>query len=258
MKLHCESLGEGPPLVILHGLYGSGTNWKSHARWLSEHRRVLLPDLRNHGRSPHVPGMAYPDMADDVVALLDAEDIERATIVGHSMGGKVAMALALAHPDRVRALVVVDIAPVTYPSRHEALIESLQRLQPGHLRSRGEADRELAAEIPEPMVRQFLLTNLERREEGYGWRIPLDILAAELPRLVGWPDIPGQWRGPALFVHGGASDYVTDGARAEIARYFPEARTLAVKGAGHWLHAEAPDAFRDVLQGFLDEQDPPP
>lgn len=251
VELACTATGSGPPLVFLHGLYGSGNNWRSQARELADRYRVLLPDLRNHGRSPHHADMDYRALAADVDALLAREGIDQAAVVGHSMGGKTAMALALTRPQRLAALMVVDIAPVAYAHEHGGVIAALQRLDLDGLSRREEADAALAPEIPEPMVRQFLLTNLQRQGQRWGWRIPLDILAAQVPVIEGWPALAGEWRGPAAFLHGGASDYVDSDGEAAIRRHFPAAGIEALPGIGHWVHAEAPRDFLARLEAFL-------
>ena len=254
VTLAATAEGHGPALIFLHGLYGSGNNWRGIARACLDDHQVLLPDLRNHGRSPHDPDMDYRRMAADVVALMDARGIERARLVGHSMGGKVAMTLALCHPTRVERAMVVDIAPIAYDhsAEHGGIIAALQGLDTRGIDNREQADAALAAAIPSAMVRQFLLTNLQRRNSGWTWRIPLDILADQLPVIQGWPlpNLENQ-QTPLLFLHGGASDYVDARGRAAIARQFPEASVEAIAGAGHWVHAEAPAAFSERLRHFL-------
>lgn len=256
VELHYTSLGEGPPLVILHGLYGAGTNWNSHAKWLSERFRVILVDLRNHGRSPHHPDMSYPAQAADVLALLDRLDIDQALLLGHSMGGKAAMVLALQHPQRVRALIAADIAPVSYRDRdhgHARIIDALRRLPLDRVGSREEADRLLSADIAAASVRQFLLTNLQRQGGGYVWRIPLDILADQLPLIQDFPPLEGRFPGPALFIHGAESDYLTEAEIPAVRARFPAAHIVAVAGAGHWLHVERPAEFSAQLRAFLEQ-----
>jgi esterase len=250
--LHYTRQGEGAPLLVLHGLYGSNTNWGSHAKWMAEQFDVILPDLRNHGRSFHDADMRYTTTAEDVRRLMDALGLESALLLGHSMGGKTAMTLALTEPERVRALVVADIAPVVYRHQtHQPLIGAMRRLDLAQVKSRSDAEAALAADIPNRTLRLFLLTNLERRGDRYAWRIPLDILADQLPQLEDFPPVGGRYEGPALFLHGAESDYVTEEARAAIDGYFPNARVQALPNAGHWLHAEQPDAFADALRVFL-------
>lgn len=255
VPLHVRSLGEqGPPLLILHGLFGAGSNWNRIARRLSEDYRVHLADLRNHGQSPHHPVMDYPAMAADLLALLDRLDLPRITLLGHSMGGKAAMLLALQQPERVEALVVADMAPVAYSGEgHGELIRAMQALDTAGLQSRQEADKALAESVPDPGIRQFLLTNLVRDGSGYGWRIPLDILGGNLETIRGWPGSAGRFTGPSLFLRGGRSDYVAEEHRPAIQRYFPAMRLHTLADSGHWLHAEDPDGFFDQVRHFLDE-----
>jgi esterase len=252
IELSYTRQGEGPPLLILHGLYGAGSNWASHAKWLAEHYSVILPDLRNHGGSPHHPDMSYPAMASDLLALLDRLQLPSAIVLGHSMGGKAAMTLALTAPERAQALIVADIAPVSYRQHgHAGIIAALRGLDLAQVSSRSEADAALRGEISSPMVRQFLLTNLRRDPGGYRWRLPLDVLADQLPLIEGFPELAGRYSGPTLFVHGADSDYVSADARPAIERYFPNAELTAVAGAGHWLHVEQPEPFAQALRGFL-------
>ncbi len=257
LSLHVESMGQAdrPAVVMLHGLYGSGNNWRSIGQHAQDQHHVLLPDLRNHGRSPHSPEMDYRQMAADVVALLDAHAISQASVVGHSMGGKVAMAMALSAPERVARLMVVDIAPIAYDhsAEHGGIIQAMQALNLAEIQDRKAADAELAELITQPMVRQFLLTNLYRNADGdWQWRIPLGILADQLPLIQGWPEeLYGMWGGPATFVHGARSNYVDTVGQAAILQQFPSAQIEAVAGAGHWVHAEAPQAFLTQLNNFL-------
>jgi len=257
LELAVNDSGSGPPLILLHGLYGSGANWRGIARAFEASHSVLLPDLRGHGQSPAHPDMDYRRMADDVIALMDRKGIEQARLVGHSMGGKVAMALALCHPTRVERLVVVDIAPVAYDhaAEHGGLIAALQQLDLQALSSHSEADAALAPTIPSDPVRQFLLTNLQREGRTWQWRIPLDILAEQLPVIQGWPlDTTQTWTGPALFIHGEASGYVTSANTAVIHAHFPQAEVIGLPGAGHWVHAEAPKPFTEHLDRFLNPE----
>jgi pimeloyl-ACP methyl ester carboxylesterase len=252
--LHYSRQGQGPALIILHGLFGSGSNWNSQAKRLAGQFDVILPDLRNHGRSFHAPAMSYADLAGDVRGLMDALALETALVLGHSMGGKTAMTLALESPERVRALAVADIAPVAYHGQsNRPLIEAMQRVDLGSVGSRGDADAALAADVPQRMVRQFLLTNLQFKDDSYSWRIPLDILAGRLQELEDFPAADASYQGPTLFLYGAESNYVTADAHATIRRYFPAAQLHAIPQAGHWLHAEQPQLFADALQQFLSQ-----
>ena len=254
LQLACRTGGEGPALVMLHGLYGSASNWRSLGRSFEASHRVLLPDLRNHGDSPADPDMDYRAMAADVRALLDREGIDRASLVGHSMGGKVAMALALSAAPRIARLLVVDIAPRAYDhaDEHGAIIEALRGVDLAAAGSREAIDTALADAIPDAAVRQFLLTNLQRRGERWRWRIPLATLADQLGVIEGWPSGLGAFRAaPVEFIHGEASGYVDGPGREAIARHFPEAVIRGYPGVGHWVHAEAPKRFSADLRRFL-------
>lgn len=255
LPLHLAEAGEGPALIVLHGLYGAGNNWGRHVRRWQTRWRVLTPDLRNHGRSPHDPVMTYPAMAGDVLRLLDEHNLEHAAVLGHSMGGKTAMALALTHPDRVRALVVADIAPVIYRDRdHDDIIAAMQAVDLDAIGSRKDAEPALARAVETPAVRQFLLTNLERKEGRWRWRLPLQTLRSALPDIQGFPDLPGRYPGPALFVHGARSNYVDAAAREAIPERFPQAEIRTIADAGHFLHVEQADAFSEAVSGFLDAE----
>lgn len=252
IRLHFQASGEGPPLLILHGLFGSGSNWKRQARALQGRYRVLRPDLRNHGRSPHAPSMDYRVLTEDLIRLLDGEALDKVAVVGHSMGGKAAMTLALTQPERVAALVVADVAPVDYGRHLHDYVDAMRGLTLADIDSRAQADQALAEAIAEPAVRQFLLTNLERRSTGYHWRIPLDILADQMSRIEGFPALTTNFPGPALFIYGGNSTYVTPSRHRRIIRErFPQAELACIPEAGHWLHVEAPEQFAELLEGFL-------
>lgn len=249
MILHATDIGEGPPAVILHGLFGTATNFATIQRRLAIGRRILAFDLRNHGRSAHDPAMTYAIMAEDVLATMHAHDVAQAAIVGHSMGGKTAMALALRHPDAVARLLVADIAPVTYPPRYRAIMDAMLGLEMRPELTRAEADKALAPAVPEDSVRQFLLSNL-RFGAAPGWRIGVAEIAAALPAIEGW-DEAGTYAGPTLVLRGERSDYIAPEHRPLFRTLFPAARFASLRDAGHWLHAEAPDAFVATLEAFL-------
>ena len=243
--------GSGTPLLLLHGLFGSAANWHGIARRLGEERPVLVPDLRNHGDSPHAPRMDYPAMAEDLAATLDAENAGRIVVVGHSMGGKLAMWLALCCPERLAGLAVVDIAPRRYPDGFDPLIDALIALPLGAIRDRRDADRRLAQQIPSAAVRGYLLQNLRRAPDGWQWRIDLAAIAAAMPALLDFPDPDGsQFTGPTLFIYGTASPYIDAAALPAIRARFPLARLRAIPNAGHWVYADSPDAFTAALQAF--------
>ena len=245
------------PLVLVHGLFGSAANWHGIAARLAGERRILVPDLRNHGDSPWSERMDYPAMAADLAALLDREGIPRAHLVGHSMGGKAAMWLALSEPERVGSLAVADIAPVTYPSRHGELIDALHGLPLERIRDRREADAWLAREISSVAVRGYLLQNLVRAPGPDGgrlwrWRLNLAVLAASMDAILDFPDSGDRsFPGPVLFVYGGRSGYVTGEGLPRIRQLFPLARLRSIPEAGHWVYADRPDAFAGAVAGFL-------
>ena len=248
MRLNIVEAGQGPPVVLLHGLFGAAQNWGAIQRRLAARHRVLALDLRNHGASPHDAVMDYPAMAADVAETIAGVTAAPAAIIGHSMGGKVAMMLALTRPETVSRLVVSGIAPVAYPPRWTALLAAMEAIPPGT--PRAAADAALAEAEPDAGVRAFILTN--RRPDGSGWRIGLEGIAASLPAIMGWemPD-PARYEGPALFVSGERSDYIRAEDRPLIRAAFPAARFLSVKGAGHWVHADQPKGFAAVLEAFL-------
>ncbi len=253
MELFYKAYGEGPPLIVLHGLLGASGNWHTLAsRVFARHFRVFTVDQRNHGRSPHDPVHDYPAMAGDLEAFMDRRGLTSAHVLGHSMGGKTAMQFALTRPRRVDRLVVVDIAPKRYPPWQLDILDALRDLDLNAFRSRAEIDAALARRVPSVPVRQFLLKNLRREPHGgFSWMMNLEALYRNYDRLS--DDIPaeGTFDGPALFVRGGASSYVADEDLPRIRRRFPHAELVTIPGAGHWVHAEAPEAFARVVLDFL-------
>jgi esterase len=243
---HRDFCGKGPPSVILHGMLGSSRNWTTVARDLAATRRVYALDLRNHGMSPHAQGMTYAAMTADVLAWLDAHAVGPAEFIGHSMGGKVAMVLACAHPARVSRLVVVDIAPRVYhwPARREEFA-AMREVDLAGLRSRAEAEAGMEGRVPDWAMRKFLTTNLERQEGGgWRWQVNLPALEAALPELERNPLGPGdRFQGPALFVAGAKSTYIRPQDHAAILGHFPAARVEVLPGCGHNPHIEAREAF---------------
>lgn len=250
MILHATESGDGPPVVLLHGLFGMGRNFGFAQRALAPRFRVIALDMRNHGASPHEEGMTYPVQAADVQETLASKGVERAAVVGHSMGGKTAMALALRWPQMVGRLLVSDIAPVAYEHGNSQIAQALMDLPLSPALTRQEADRMLATAVPQPDIRAFLLQNLQFGKD-IGWRIGLREIAAAIPDLEGWHDLPGRYDGPALFVTGARSEYVRPEHRTAIRAQFPAARFVAVKNAGHWVHADNPAGFQSVLEAFL-------
>ncbi|TNE61935.1 MAG: alpha/beta fold hydrolase [Alphaproteobacteria bacterium] len=253
MQLYSRSRGTGAPLVMLHGLFGSADNLGGIARILELDYRTIAVDLRNHGRSPHVAGMSYGEMAADVLRLMDAEELESAYVFGHSMGGKTAMQLALKAPDRVKKLVVADIAPVPYLRHHDSILKGLRVVADAGDMSRAEAEAMLAPHVEEAEVLSFLLTNWRRRDDGtQGWRLNLQAIEKDYENLIAGND-SGRYDGPTLFVRGGNSDYIQADHREAILARFPNATVRTIEGTGHWLHAEKPELVARIVKRFLSE-----
>jgi len=252
MQLHFQSEGRGEPVVILHGLLGSLDNWRTVSGQLAGHFLVLAADLRNHGRSPHSPEMDYALMAEDLRELLDREGLARVRLLGHSMGGKVAMEFALRHPHRVQRLVVADIAPRAYPPRHQAIFDALLAVDLATCSTRHEVETALAPRLPDRALRQFLLKSITRRPDGaLAWKFNLRAIRDHYHDLYAALPEGRVCPAPALFIGGGASDYLTEADATPIRRLFPDARFHTTPGAGHWLHIEAPAAFLEVVLGDL-------
>jgi esterase len=279
MKLFYRKYGEsGPPLVIVHGLYGSGDNWVTIARELSDHFEVFVLDQRNHGHSPHSETHDYPAMRDDLKLFMDAEGIEQAVLIGHSMGAKTIMFFAAEWPDRVQALVSVDMAPRAYhelaleshsAANHAAMLDAMLELDLSRMQSREDIDRALAPKIGSERVRSFLLKNVRREGAdrdangnvnggGFSWRINLPALRKNLDRILDGLDVErieaagGITGFPALFIAGEKSDYIRPEDHSMIRRVFPGASIVTLPNAGHWVHAEQPALLLKNIKYFLD------
>ncbi len=251
MKLHYRRTGEGQPLVILHGVFGSSDNWQTLGRKLSEHFAVYLVDLRNHGHSPHSDTFDIPSMAGDVHELFQDEELENVILVGHSMGGKVAMHFALDHPEFLERLMVVDIAPKQYPMRHQAILDAMTSVDLETLSSRKEVDKALEESIPETAIRQFLLKNLYRpKKDRFGWRVNLPVLKEQFSNINAPLATHHPAELPVLFLRGGRSDYVSEEDLPAIHELFPNASLETIEASGHWIHAETPNEFMDHLLSF--------
>jgi pimeloyl-ACP methyl ester carboxylesterase len=256
MALHTTTLGESGPLVAFcHGLFGQGKNWTTIAKAVATDYRVLLVDMPHHGKSPWRDHFDYVDVADQVAELFSADD--PVALVGHSMGGKASMVLALRHPELVERLCVVDVSPVTYHSRSEfaGYIEAMQALDLTALERRSDADEALVEAVPDPTVRSFLLQNLRRHDDGWAWQPNLAVLGRDLDQLGSWPeealaDTPA-YDGKTLWVAGQESRYVREEFVPAMDRWFPRNRRVTIKGAGHWVHSEQPAVFTEVLRQFL-------
>lgn len=251
MRLNSVVSGSGRPLLILHGLFGSSGNWQSIARRLARSFSVHALDLRNHGSSPWFTDMSYPSMAADVLEYMRHRGIEKALIVGHSMGGKVAMEMALSAPEQVEGLLVLDIAPSAYDRAHDHILDGMLAVDVPSLQTRDEADGQLAAFIPEPRVRQFLLTNLRRQGGGgYEWRLNLEAIAATYDNLLADVAKGRVSQAPALFLRGDRSDHIGPTEERAIMEAFPRAKIETVPDAGHWLGADAPEAVVGAAERF--------
>lgn len=252
VALAYEQYGTGKPVLILHGLFGSGRNWQPIAKRLAAEHRVYTLDLRNHGSSPWADSMTYGEMAEDVHAFIVQQQLAPVTLVGHSMGGKVAMVLALEHASMVQRVLVVDIAPVSYEHTFLPYVQAMQDLNLAGLERRDDVDAALNKRIPDTDIRRFLLQNLVFRDQHFDWRVNLAALARSANELTAFPEFKGQrFDGPALFVHGADSPYVQPQYRPVIERLFPRASIVAVPGAGHWVHVDQPARFIESLEGFI-------
>jgi esterase len=241
-----------PVLLVLHGLYGQQGNWATHACALAEDFTVYALDARNHGQSPHADSMTLPEMARDVSDTMDALGLAQAHLLGHSMGGKIAMLLALLQPARVQSLLVVDIAPVAYARGDVQVLQALLGLDLAALASRNAADEQLAAHVHTAAVRDFLLTNLVKESDGgFRWRFNLPVLARSFGEIIGWPELRGPYGGPVLFIKGANSDYILPEHQQATLHLFPRARLKTVQGAGHWVHSEKAETFRKLARDFL-------
>ena len=255
MQLHYQTLGnttldKAQPLILLHGLFGSSDNWGAVAKHFSQHYQVISVDLRNHGKSPHNESQSYTDMANDLLALCNALSLDRIHLLGHSLGGKVAMQFATSFPERVEKLIVVDMAMRAYADAHTYLIDAMRAVDLTTLQSRSEVNNALSSAIPQAMVRQFLLMNLIKSDSGLAWRINLAALKTNYPSLQQAVCENTHYEKPCLFIRGKHSDYVQDADINQIKNHFTNAQFSSLPTA-HWVHAEQPQAFIEVVDNFL-------
>ncbi|HEX5170286.1 MAG TPA: alpha/beta fold hydrolase [Cyclobacteriaceae bacterium] len=252
MKLFYREVGEtGQPIVILHGLFGSSDNWFTQAKMLADNHKVYLIDQRNHGQSPHSDEFNYDTLADDLREFLVSNNILNPILIGHSLGGKTAMKFATTNPESLSKLIVVDIAPKTYPVKHDGILEGLKALPIDSIKSRNEADQLLAEYVEEPNVRQFLLKNLQRTPEGgFTWKINIPVLDQNIESV--GEGIIGlkKFDKPTLFIRGLHSDYIEDADMGYIKTIFPQANLVTLE-TGHWVQAERPVEFVEVVNKFL-------
>jgi pimeloyl-ACP methyl ester carboxylesterase len=251
MKLFYREYGQGQPMIILHGLMGSSDNWLPQAKMLGEHYHVWVVDQRNHGQSPHNNEFNYKVLSEDILNFIQEHHIDSPVIIGHSMGGKAAMNFALTHPDKLDKLIVVDIAPKAYDVRHDHIVEGLKAVPIDSVQSRQEANDALAPHISSEAVRQFLLKNLMRKPEGgFGWRINLPVIDQSLEMISGGLVNEGMFEKMTMFIRGSKSDYILDDDREAIKKIFPNS-TLVTMETGHWVQAEKPEEFVQVVLSFL-------
>jgi esterase len=253
MKLFNRELGQGQPMVILHGIFGSSDNWLTQARLFSSKYHVFTLDLRNHGQSEHSAEFDYKVMASDLKEFIDEKNLKDAIVIGHSMGGKVAMNFALAYPQKLQKLIVVDIAPRFYDLEHYIILDGLKAIPIGTVSTRQEADEVLSKFVPESDVRQFLLKNLQRKSEGgFTWKLNLPVIDKNIKNIGLDLQFDGKFEKPTLFIRGGRSRYVNDEDMARIKEIFPNVK-LETLDTGHWVQAEKPQEFVDVVMKWLGE-----
>jgi len=253
LTLAAQDWGAGPPLYILHGVFGSSRNWSGIAQRIADLRQVSALDARNHGASPWADTMSYAEMADDLAAFHAARGHGALDLVGHSMGGKTAMLFALRHPAAVARLAIVDVAPVTYHPTLTAYAHAMRVADLAGVTRRGDVDRQLVPAVADAAERAFLLQNLVFENGTPHWRLNLPVIERAMPELSAYPELPPEltYTGPTLFIAGERSHYVRPEHRPAIMRLFPKAHIVRIREAGHWLHAERPDAFVATLRAFL-------
>jgi pimeloyl-ACP methyl ester carboxylesterase len=243
------------PLLIVHGLFGSARNWGVISKRLSDQRLVVSVDQRNHGESPRFATQSYEDMASDLAEVLEPIVAEHGPlhVMGHSMGGKAVMVLALTRPELIKSLIVADISPVAYSHDNTPLIDAMRKIDLSTVEKRSDADRQLAHDVLDPGVRAFLLQSLVVKEKK--WLLNLDVLEAEMPKIVGFPEVSGIYEGPVFFLSGGESTYVERDHRDRSKTLFPHAKFASIPGTGHWLHAEKPREFEAALRAWMEAVD---
>ncbi|MEM9059042.1 MAG: alpha/beta fold hydrolase [Pseudomonadota bacterium] len=253
IEIAADGAESAPPLVIAHGLFGSAKNFSTLGRKLASGRRVVLVDMRNHGESPWAEDVSYPAMAEDLADVIRTACDGRAVVLGHSMGGKAAMALALRHGNLLAGAIVADIAPIAYAHTHQPFIQAMRAADLNGVSRRSQADPLIAEAIPDQMMRAFILQNLLIEDGTARWRLNLAALDDGMPTLIGWPSdlMEERFDGRCLFVYGGASDYMSPLLQPRVLEQFPKAQFDSIPGAGHWLHAEKPAEFLTIVSEWL-------
>lgn len=252
--LNYATQGQGEKVILVHGLFGDLDNLKGLAQTLEEHYQIIRIDVPNHGQSPHWDHMDYPSFTSALISLMNELDIDKAHLIGHSMGGKIVMATALSHPDRVSSVVAADIAPAAYQPRHQTVFKALTSLPlDGSVDRKAALDHILGYGVDEGTA-QFLLKSLRRGDEGFYWRMNLTGIINAYEAIIGWPYEGKRFNGETLFIRGDESDYVTEQHRESILAQFPNVQLKSIGGAGHWLHAQKPAIFNRLVKNFLDNQ----
>jgi pimeloyl-ACP methyl ester carboxylesterase len=257
MKLFYREFGEGQPAIILHGLFGQSDNWVTVGRRIADQFHVFIPDLRNHGQSPHALLHSFPAMADDLAEFIEEHQIENPVLLGHSMGGKAAMTYALENPGKVKKLAIIDISPRKYPERitHTQVISQMMSIDLEKVTTRGEVEKILDSKISDARVRMFIMKNLYYKIHGkLAWRLNLEAINQSMDMLFDSIRSENQYNGPTLFIRGGKSDYVPDEDIPLIKSMFPEAVIKTISGASHWVHADAPEELCFLLSAFLERE----
>ena len=254
VKLHHNIIGTGNPVIILHGLFGSSRNWQSVAKTLSENFQIITPDLRNHGQSFHAESMTYTEMAEDVLTLINELSLGKVSIVGHSMGGKVAMINALLHSHMINKLAVLDIAPVSYEHRYGKLFQAMNNLPLDQIKNRNEAEKILNDQINDIFLTRFLLQNLSRTDNGFEWRFNLPAIQSNIEHISSFPDLEldAKYEKPALLLGGNNSHFVQPDYHGVIKKYFPNAEIELIENAGHMLHIEQPEVVINSIRQFIE------
>lgn len=253
LELHYRESGNtnGETLVFLHGLFASLQNWQSIIKLLADEFHIINIDLPNHGSSPHSPKFTFEECVNSTLYLLDKLNLSSSHIIGHSLGGKIAMLIALQYPERIHKLIVEDIAPKAYPPWFAPIMRNMAELNLNQINSRKEADERLSQNIEDKDLRAFLLTNLKRSEDGFKWRVHLDALISGGPAISGFPQLELKNDLPALFIAGGTSPYIQPEDQNIITQFFPSAQIKVIDGADHWVHAREPQLFADMTKGFI-------
>ncbi|WKN44548.1 alpha/beta fold hydrolase [Tunicatimonas pelagia] len=252
MKLHYRTLGEGPPVIILHGIFGTSDNWQTFGKQLATDYQVFLIDQRNHGLSPHSNTFDYPAMAEDLHEFIQQHQLESPIILGHSMGGKAAMFYATTHPNEFDKLIVVDIAPRSYPVHHQHILSAMSGVDLASASSRRDIEDQLKPHLPDFGVRQFIMKNLKREDNNsFSWKLNLSAIQDNIENVGVAVDTAAPVEKTVLFVRGEKSDYIRPEDEALIQQIFPQASVITIENAGHWVHAEQPEALYKALMKFL-------